>query len=63
MSDQTAPIVDFLKRFTTALGIETAVDVEHTADGPRLNLSGDEAELLVRAESLVRGKRFYGDQP
>ena len=48
MSDQTAPIVDFLKRFTTALGIESAVDVEHTADGPRLNLSGEEAELLVR---------------
>ena len=25
-----------------------AVNVEHTADGPRINLSGDEAELLVR---------------
>jgi spoIIIJ-associated protein len=48
VADQTAPIVDFLKRFNTALGIESPVDVEHTPDGPRLNLSGEEAELLVR---------------
>jgi spoIIIJ-associated protein len=44
----TAPIVDFLHRLTAALGIVSAVDVEDTADGPRLNLSGEEAELLVR---------------
>ena len=44
----TTPIVDFLNRFTTALGIAVTVDVEETADGPRLNLTGDEAELLVR---------------
>ena len=44
----TAPIVDFLNRFITALGITASVDVEETADGPRLNLTGDEAELLVR---------------
>jgi spoIIIJ-associated protein len=48
MSDETAPIVEFLNRFTTALGINTPIDVEIAADGPRLNLSGDEAELLVR---------------
>jgi spoIIIJ-associated protein len=48
MSDAVQPIVDFLKRVTTALAIETPVDVETTADGPRLNLSGEQAELLVR---------------
>jgi spoIIIJ-associated protein len=42
------PIVAFLNRFTEALGIRTPVDVEQTPDGPRLNLSGEEAELLVR---------------
>lgn len=44
----TTPIVDFLNRFTVALGIAATVQVEETADGPRLNLAGDEAELLVR---------------
>jgi spoIIIJ-associated protein len=48
MADATQPIVDFLGRVTGALGLTTAIDVEHTADGPRLNLSGDDAELLVR---------------
>src|SRR5918996_4205953 len=45
---ETTPIVEFLNRFTSALGITTPVDVEETPDGPRLNLSGEEAELLVR---------------
>jgi len=48
MPDGTQPIVDFLTRVTEAMGIHTPVDVEQTADGPRLNLSGEEAELLVR---------------
>jgi spoIIIJ-associated protein len=48
MADQTAPIVDFLNRFTNALGIATPVDVEETPDGTRLNLTGEEAELLAR---------------
>ena len=47
-NDTTGPIVDFLTRFLAALGVKTSVTVEETADGPRLNLSGDEAELLVR---------------
>ena len=46
--DVTRPITDFLARFTSALGITTSIDVERTTDGPRINLSGDEAELLVR---------------
>ena len=44
----TTPIVDFLGRVIAALGIDASVNVEETTDGPRLNLTGDEAELLVR---------------
>src|SRR3954451_13571423 len=44
----TAPIVEFLNRVITAYGIAATVEVEETPDGPRLNLVGDEAELLVR---------------
>jgi len=44
----TTPIVDFLNRVTSALGITATVTVEETSDGPRLNLTGEEAELLVR---------------
>ncbi len=47
-NDVTRPIVEFLETFTAALGISTPIDVEETADGPRLNMSGEEAELLVR---------------
>ncbi len=45
---QTAPIVEFLKKFTEALGITTTIDVDDTPDGLRINLAGEEAELLVR---------------
>lgn len=48
MADALQPIVDFLNRFTAALGIKASVDIEQTPDGPRLNLAGDEAELLAR---------------
>ena len=48
MTDTTQPIVQFLERFVSALGVKAAIKVEDTADGPRLNLEGDEAEILVR---------------
>jgi spoIIIJ-associated protein len=48
MTTTTTPIVEFLNRFTEALGIASPVNVDETTDGPRLNLTGDEAELLVR---------------
>lgn len=48
MADATAPIVEFLNRFNQALGISSPVDVETSADGVRINLSGEEAEILVR---------------
>ena len=44
----TTPIVEFLNRVTAAYGITATVAVEETEDGPRLNLTGEEAELLVR---------------
>jgi len=44
----TAPILDFLKRFNAALGIDAQIAVEETADGPRLNLTGDEVDILLR---------------
>jgi spoIIIJ-associated protein len=47
-SDATRPIVQFLERFVAALGISATVNVEETDDGPRLNIAGEEAELLVR---------------
>ena len=48
MTDSTTPIVDFLNRFASALEIESAIDLEVTPDGPRLNYSGEQAEILVR---------------
>jgi spoIIIJ-associated protein len=46
--DPNRPITEFLTRFTSALGITTSIATEQTADGPRINLTGEEAELLVR---------------
>ena len=49
MPDATIlPIVHFLSRVTQALGITATVHVEESADGPRLNIAGEDAELLVR---------------
>src|SRR5438132_12586779 len=48
MSDSTQPIVEFLNRFTSALGITATIDLEDTPDGPRININGSDAELLVR---------------
>lgn len=48
MADATQPIVEFLKEFCTSLGVNATVDVESSSDGPRINIGGEEAELLVR---------------
>jgi spoIIIJ-associated protein len=48
MPDAIEPIVEFLARVAAAFGMRTTIDVEQTADGPRLNLAGEDAELLVR---------------
>jgi spoIIIJ-associated protein len=44
----TTPIVDFLNRVIAAFGIEATVAVEDTSDGARFNITGEQAELLVR---------------
>jgi len=38
MADATQSVIDFLTRFTAALGVRTPVDVEQTPDSPRLNI-------------------------
>ena len=48
MAESTEPVVQFIQTFVSAMGIETPIDVEQTADGLRINLSGEQAELLVR---------------
>ena len=48
MPDTTQQIVAFLNRFTEALGVKATVGVEHTENGPRFNIAGEEAEWLVR---------------
>ena len=48
MADSIAPIIEFLNRFNEALGVSSPVDVEEGPDGPRLNLTGDDAEILAR---------------
>ena len=47
-NDIARSVVEFLERFTAALGLKATTSVEETADGVRVNLSGEEAELLVR---------------
>ena len=47
-NEATRPITEFLEQFIAAMGITAAVATEETDDGPRLNLTGEEAELLVR---------------
>jgi spoIIIJ-associated protein len=46
--DVTPHIVEFLERFTAAMGVGGKVKVEPRAEGPRINLDGEEAEVLVR---------------
>jgi spoIIIJ-associated protein len=47
-NDSIRPIVQFLERFSAAMNIGATVKVEETGDGPRLNLHGDDVEILVR---------------
>ena len=48
MSDITQRIVEFLERFSAAMGVQTTVNVEQRAEGLRINIDGEEAEILVR---------------
>jgi spoIIIJ-associated protein len=48
MGDPSQAIVDFLERVAGAFGIDATIAREDTADGPRFNFEGDQAELLAR---------------
>ena len=48
MPDSKQQVDDFLTRVAQAFGIDTEVDVEETQDGPRFNMTGEQAELLAR---------------
>lgn len=48
MTDNNAPIVEFLKAFAGSLGVNSGVAIEETADGARLNYTGEDAEILAR---------------
>jgi len=47
-NDITQRIVEFLERFSAAMGVQAQVTMEQRVEGPRLNIDGDEAEILVR---------------
>jgi spoIIIJ-associated protein len=47
-NDVTPQIIQFLEQFTAAMGIRATVKVDDRPEGPRLNLDGEEVELLVR---------------
>ena len=48
MSNLDAQVIDFVKKVTGAMGLDLEVTVEENDDHIRLNLSGDEADALLR---------------
>src|SRR5215212_4762578 len=47
-NDVTPQIIQFLERLAAAIGIRATVKVDERPEGPRLNLDGEDVELLVR---------------
>jgi spoIIIJ-associated protein len=47
-NDVTPQIVQFLEQFASAMGIRATVTIDERPEGPRLNLDGEEVEILVR---------------
>lgn len=47
-NDVTPQIVQFLERFASAMGVAATVTIDQRPEGPRLNLDGEEVEILVR---------------
>ncbi len=54
MTDLDTQVIDFVERVTGAMGLNLAVVVEETPDHIRLNLTGDDADVLLerKGESL-----------
>lgn len=52
--DFNVRLLDFVKSVTTAMGLSLEASVENTPDGPRVNLTGEQGEVLLRhkAEGL-----------
>jgi spoIIIJ-associated protein len=52
--DINSRLLDFVKSVTTAMGLTLEAAVEDTPDGPRVELTGDQGEVLLRhkAEGL-----------
>jgi spoIIIJ-associated protein len=52
--DFNVRVLDFVKSVTSAMGLALEAAVEDTPDGPRVNLTGEEGEVLLRhkAEGL-----------
>jgi spoIIIJ-associated protein len=48
MSDLNTRIVEFVTAVTTAMGLALTATIEESADGLRVNLSGEGGDLLVR---------------
>jgi spoIIIJ-associated protein len=49
MADKlNADILEFVKATTAAMGLSLEARIEETADGPRVDLEGDEGEVLLR---------------
>ena len=47
-NDIPQSIVEFLERVASAMGVHARVAIEQRAEGPRINLDGEDAEILVR---------------
>jgi spoIIIJ-associated protein len=52
--DFNSRLIDFVKSVTSAMGVSLEATVEDTPDGPRVNLSGEESDVLLshKAEGL-----------
>lgn len=46
--DLNSRLLDFVDSVAEAMGLDVSAAVEDTSDGPRLNLSGDDANVLLR---------------
>ena len=72
-NDITQRIVEFLERFSAAMGVHVQMTLEQRPEGPRLNIDGEEAEILVRHQGeplkalqhvvdMAFGRRLPDDQ-
>lgn len=48
MTEMDAKVVEFVREVTGAMGLVLDVELEETADNLRLNLQGDDGEILVQ---------------